>query len=254
MVGGIPDFFVGDALRDSDDPNQAWLDPRIAEARDLVYRLCTRELKGMAFCMQEVSRRTSAGCRVLEVGMGTGHFTHWLAEVSEPGTEIYAFDFSWPIIEKARANTRGLPGITLFRANARGSLPFKDENFDIVFVRLAPLGGRGIPNVQAGFEMLKPGGWYLEAGWEKERCETPPTEWAIQHGYEYAEHHTWQYRRMQTEQEYAAMQVEQERLASLGCKSVKEAQETSVGNPQGKDRSILKMTYENLLIAQTPAQ
>ena len=255
IVDDIPDLFVGDVEQDFvDDPNRTWLDPRIVEARDTVYRLCSRELKGMIFCMQEIGRRVRAGCRILEVGMGTGHFTRWLAKVSEPGTEIYAFDFSWPIIEKAKANTQGLSGITLFRANARRSLPFADTSFDIVLVRLAPLGARGIPNVQAGFELLKPGGWYFQAGWKPEQYETPPTEWAIQHGYKDAEHHVWQYRRMQTEQEYAAMQIEQERLASMGCKSVEETLETNVGNPQGKDRSILKMTHENLLIAQKPVQ
>lgn len=252
IVDGIPDLFVGDAEQDFiDDPNQTWLDPRIVEARDTVYRLCTRQLKGMTFCMQEISQRTGAGCHILEVGMGTGHFTRWLAEVSEPGTEIYVFDFSWPIIEKAKTNTHGLSGITLFRANARGPLPFKDESFDIVFLRLAPLGARGIPNVQAGFELLKPGGWYFEAAWEKEQYETPPTEWAIQHGYENAEHHVWQYHRTQTEQEHSAWQIEQERLASLGCKSAKEVQEQESG-VRNEDGSVLKMTIENLLIAQKP--
>ena len=133
-----------------DEPNKTWLDPEIVDARDVEYRLCARELKGMVFCMQEISKRTSAGCRVLEVGMGTAHFTRWLAEVSELGTEVYAFDFSWPIIEKARANTYGLSGVTLFRANARGAFPFKDASFDVVLLRLAPLGPHGVPNVRAG--------------------------------------------------------------------------------------------------------
>lgn len=42
------------------------------------------------------------------------------------------------------------------------------------------LGPRGAPSVQAGSDLLKPRGWYLGAGWEKERHETRPTEWAIQ--------------------------------------------------------------------------
>jgi len=126
IVNSIPNFFISESEQDAiDRKNQTWLDPEIVEARDTVYRLCTRELRGMAFCMQEIGRRTSAECRVLEVGMGTGHFTRWLAEVSQPGTEIYAFDISWPIIEKAKGNAQGLPGVTLFRANSRAALPFR---------------------------------------------------------------------------------------------------------------------------------
>ena len=173
--------------------------------------------------------------------MGTGHFTRWLAAA---GTEIYAFDFSWPIIEKAKVNAGGLPSVTLFRANARGLLPFEDESFDIVLLRLAPLGPHGVPNAQASFQLLKPGGWLFEAGWKRERFETPPTEWAIQHGFESAEHHVWQYWRAQTEQERAAVEVESKRLVSLGGPSWREARE------KVEDGVYLKMTHENLLIAQ----
>jgi len=253
IMNGIPDFFVSESEHNfSDDPNIIWLDSQIVEARDTIYRLCTRELRGMTFCMHEMGRRTSWGCRILEVGMGTGHFTHWLTEVSERDTAIYAFDFSWPIIEKAKANTAELTGVTLFRANAREELPFKAGIFDIVFVRLAPLGPRGVPNVQAGFELLKPGGWYFGAGWEKERFETPPTEWAIQHGYESAEYHEWQYCRVQNEEEHIAWQTEQKHL--LDMMESKKAIETRSGSDcnQGGGRHILKMTQEYVLIAQKP--
>jgi SAM-dependent methyltransferase len=247
IVDGVPDFFISETDQDAiNDPNKTWLDPEIVEARDTYYDLCARQLKGMTFCMQEVARRTRPGCRVLEVGMGTGHFTRWLAEVAEPGTEIHGFDFSWPIIERAKVNAGGLPNVALFRANARGPLPFEDASFDIVLLRLAPLGPRGVPGVQAAFELLKPGGWLFEAGWKAERYETPPTEWAIQHGFESAEHHVWQYWRAQTEQERAAIEVESKRLISLGGHSWKETRE-KVG-----DGVRLKMTHENLLIAQKP--
>jgi len=255
--GCIPDFFIAQSGHDfSADPNTIWLDPQIVKARDTVYRLCTRELKGMAFCMQEMGRRTSKGCRVLEVGMGTGHFTRWLAEVSEPGTAIYAFDFSWPILEKARAHIGGSLGITLFRANAREGLPFQAGVFDIVFVRLAPLGPRGVPNVQAGFELLKPGGWYFDAGWEQERYETPPTEWAIQHGYESAEHHEWQYRRVQSEEEHIAWQTEQKRLLAMQESKLAGTRDRVRPDSEctrGSSGAILKMTQEHVLIARKPA-
>jgi hypothetical protein len=109
-----------------------------------------------------------------------------------------------------------------------------------------------MPNVQAGFDLLKPGGWYFQAGWKPEPYETPPTEWAIQHGYQDAEHHVWQYRRMQTDQEYAAMQIEQDRLASLGCQTVQKARENRAGDRPGEGGSIPRMTHENLLIAHKP--
>jgi SAM-dependent methyltransferase len=247
IVDGVPDFFISETDRDridDDDPNRAWLDPEIVEARDTYYNLCARQLKGMTYCIQEVARRTRPGCRVLEVGMGTGHFTRWLAEVAEPGTEIYGFDFSWPIIEKAKLKAGGLPGVALLRANARGMLPFEDESFDIVLVRLAPLGPRGVPNTQVAFELLQPGGWLFEAGWKAEQHETPPTEWAIQHGFESAEYHVWQYWRAQSEQERAAMEVEFERLVSLIKPSRIETREKVA------DGVRLKMTHENLLIAR----
>lgn len=255
-MNGIPDFFVSESEHDfGDDPNIIWLDPQTVEARDTVYRLCARELRGMTYCLHEMGRRTSGGCRVLEVGMGTGHFTGWLAEVSEPDTAIYAFDFSWPIIEKAKVNLRELSGVTLFRANAREGLPFQAGAFDIVFVRLAPLGPRGVPNVQAGFELLKPGGWYFGAGWEKERYETPPTEWAIQHGYERAEYHEWQYRRVQSEEEYLARQIEQQQLwAVQHSGKVIGASERMRFDARCNQNSgrVMVMTQEHVLIAQKP--
>jgi SAM-dependent methyltransferase len=260
-VNSIPDFFVSESDHDfSNDPNITWLDPQIVEARNTIYRLCTRELRGMTFCMYEIGRRTSGGCRVLEVGMGTGHFTRWLTEVSAPGTTIYSFDFSWPIIEKAKVNAGGLPGVTLFRANAREELPFQASIFDIVFIRLAPLGRREVPKVQAGFELLKPGGWYFDAGWEQEQFEIPPTEWALQHGYESAEFHGWQYYRVQSEEEYIASQAEQKHpmhpLAMQKGGTVIDASKEmrfDSRNNQVSGRAILKMTQEHVLIAQKPA-
>lgn len=257
IVDGVPDFFISESHHDfGDDPNIIWLDPQIAEARDTVYRLCSRELPGMTFCMHEMGRRTSRGSRVLEVGMGTGHFTRWLAEVSEPDTSVYAFDFSWPFIETARVNIGKLSGVTLFRANAREGLPFQPGVFDIVFVRLAPLGPRGVPNVQAGLQLLKPGGWYFGAGWEKEHHETLPTEWAIQHGYQSAEYHEWQYPRVQTEEEYIARQIEQTALLAMQERAkptdTSELMSSGSGRHQGPGGSILEMIQEHVLIARKP--
>jgi hypothetical protein len=63
VVDGIPDLFVSIDDQDAiDGPNQTWLDPRVVEARNTVYRLCARELKGMQFCVQEIGQRTYHGC------------------------------------------------------------------------------------------------------------------------------------------------------------------------------------------------
>ena len=37
-----------------------------------------------------------------------------------------------------------------------------------------------IMSIKVGFELLKPEGWYFEAGWEREQFETPPMEWMLQ--------------------------------------------------------------------------
>jgi uncharacterized protein YbaR (Trm112 family) len=238
---GIPDFFLieseQEALKETD---QIWQNENVVKARDTIYRLCTRKLRGMAFCMQEISRRTGEGVRILEVGMGTGHFTRWLAEVAAPGTEIYAFDCSWPILKTAQANLQGMTAVSICRANSRGKLPFYQSSFDILLLRLAPLGPHGVPNVAAGYQILKPGGWYFEAGWERAHYDHSWAEWATQHGFEHAENHAWQYQRLVTEEEELAWQVEQAAFPA----DMKTQSSNSVGN--------VRMTIENLLIAHKP--
>jgi SAM-dependent methyltransferase len=258
IVNGVPDFYIAESDHDfNHDPNIIWLDAQIVEARNTVYRLCARELIGMAFCMQALSRRTGNGCRILEVGMGTGHFTRWLSEVSKPGTAIYAFDFSWPIIKKARTNINELTGITLFRANAREGLPFQPEAFDIVLIRLAPLGASGVPNLQATFELLKPGGYYFGAGWERGQFEVSPTEWAFQHGYHNTEYHEWRYHRLQSREEHDAWQIEIKQLLAMHEWSKPEAASKSnmfdFSSDQDSDGNYTMMTVEHLLMAQKPA-
>lgn len=250
IVDGIPDFFVSETEQDSIDlKSQTWLDPEIAAARDTVYRLCARELKGMAFAMQQIGRLSRPGFRILEAGMGTGHFTRWMAEAAAPGARIFAFDFSWPIIARAKANTDGLPGITLLRANARGRLPFREESFDLIFLRLAPLGGHGTPNVEAAFRLLKPGGWLFEAGWAPERYEIPWQNWALQHGFESAETHEWLYPRVQTWEEYSAGIVEHERAAACGIDVAKAPVKADRQQPE-QGRSVVSITSEHLHIAR----
>ena len=229
IINGVPDFFVsaieGTANKEEDQvwrENLVWQDPQMVEARDTIYRLSVLELKGMTFAIQQIGLRTFPGCRILEVGMGTGHFTRWMGEVSAPGTEIYAFDFSWPMFAKAQAYIGNQPGVVLLRANSTGKLPFREESFDLIFLRLAPLGEHGMPNIQAAFQLLKPGGWLFKAGWEPRREEIPWTEQAINIGYESAEVHEWQYPRTKTGEEYAASRVEHERAIAFWSSSLTE--------------------------------
>jgi len=253
IIDGIPDFFVSEMEGTADEEedqvwreNLVWLDPQMVEARDTIYQLCVRELKGMTFAMQQVGLRTFPGCRILEVGTGTGHLARWMAEVCAPGTEIYAFDYSWLMFAKARINIANHPGVILLRANSTGKLPFRKESFDLVFLRLAPLGEHGMPNVQAAFELLKPGGCLFKAGWNLVRQKTPWTEEAIQLGYESVEVHEWQYPRLRTQEEYAASLVEQERAVAFGVPPEKGPVPSWAG-----DR-IVSITCENLRIARKP--
>ena len=259
IVNGIPDFFIEDSQHDFDsDPNVVWLEPDIVEARDVYYELSTRELRGMIYCMKEIGHRTHKSCKVLEVCMGTGHFTRWLSEVCATGTEIYAYDFSWPIIEKAIARVEGLSQVTLFRANTRTVLPFSKGSFDIVYNRLSPLGPRTTSNIQYAFDLLRPGGWYFQAGWKAERFDTSPTDWAIQNGYENAEHHEWRYARIASQQEVVARGVEfngrshlrKEKRAAIPIIELEGDRGIGV---RGEKRFLIN-TEENLLIAQKPLQ
>jgi SAM-dependent methyltransferase len=243
IIDGIPDFFIAEADQEQEKTwtdNLAWLDPQMVEAREIIYRLSVRELKGMTFAMQQLGSRTFPGCRILEVGAGTGHFTRWMAEVCAPGTEIYAFDFSWPMFAKARANIGNQPDVVLLRANAIGKLPFQEECFDLVFLRLSPLGEHEIWNVQAAFQLLKPGGWLFKAGWSLRQEEIPWTKAVIQIGYESAEVHEWQYLRTKTAEEYAASRLEGERAIAFGAQNKPLPVEPE---------SLVSMTYENLRIA-----
>lgn len=232
-----------------DPANTTWLDPEIVAARDTIYSLSVHELRGMAFCLKEIARRSHSGCQILEVGLGTGHFTRRLADLVQPGSEIYAFDFSWPILARAKDRTRGLPGVTLFRANARGALPFAAESFDLLLLRLAPLGPHGQSNIEAAYPLLRPGGWFFEAGWDKPQLETPPTAWALQHGYATAEQHTWQYYRWISTEEDRARQIEQGRLFSLKP-GLADRAHAAVMSPGGDKLQL--MVVETLLMAQKP--
>jgi SAM-dependent methyltransferase len=145
------------------------------------------------------------------------------------------------MFSQARASVVNCPGVHFVRANSTGKLPFREESFDVILLRLAPLGENGISNVQAAFHLLKPGGWLFKAGWNLRREETPWTEQAIQVGYESAESHEWQYTRQKTREEYDASRVECERAIAFGAPFAPMPLEPI---------SLVSMTWENLRITQ----
>lgn len=207
----VLDFYIaeGESAIREDDQNRKWLDDQVVAGRDLYYDGCARELPGMSFCMDEISRRTFAGCRILEVGSGTGHFTRWLAEVRQPGAEIYTFDYSWPCIEKTRVKVGDTRSLTLFRANARGPMPFADETFDIILQRLAPFNPSGATpeeKTRRTLDLLKPGGWHIFAGWGVEYTTCGEL---VQQGFSQAEFHRWEYPYTFGREEYLGGLVEQ---------------------------------------------
>ena len=249
IVNGNVDFFVaeGKYAIGAEDQNRKWLNAEVMAGRDLYYRHCTRKLKGMTFAMEEVGKRTFAGCRILEVGMGTGHFTGWLAEVSPADTQVYAFDFSFASIDQAQANTQGCSGITCFRANARGPLPFKDGTFDIVWVRLAPLSPKGSTkgaSDRRALALLKPGGWYFAAGWKEEWCSV---EDLIEYGYTNVEHHRWQYPYVYGDEEHLGLELEAGRSPEEAKALIEERKQE-----QNRSDGWESLKGEHLLIAQKP--
>ena len=140
IVDGVPDFYIdgGGAAGVDDEANCKWLDADTVEGRDLYYERC-REWEGMSFCLEQISRLSYNKCRILEVGAGTGHFSRWICDVCQPGTQLYTFDYSWPCIRKTQTQLSNCTDAYTFRANARGPMPFAAESFDIILQRLAPL-------------------------------------------------------------------------------------------------------------------
>jgi ubiquinone/menaquinone biosynthesis C-methylase UbiE len=61
---------------------------------------------------------------ILEVGCGTGHFTHWL---NKQGLRTIGLDLSWPMLEEAKR----LKNLACLQGDAH-MLPFLPASFDLV--------------------------------------------------------------------------------------------------------------------------
>ncbi len=147
------------------------------------------------------------------------------------------------MFEYAKLHTADQPGVVLLRANSTSKLPFRNESFDIVFLRLAPLGEHRMDNAQASLQLLKPGGWLFKAGWDPRNRGESWTEAVLKAGYECAETHEWLYPRTKTRAEYAASRVEAERAIAFGA---------PIGNLPEEPVSLVSMICETLRIARKP--
>ncbi|MGQ3209741.1 class I SAM-dependent methyltransferase [Shinella sp.] len=107
------------------------------------------------------------GRRVLDFGCGAGGITLHIARSQGPA-EIVGYDVEQPVVERARtaAVTQGLSSIARFVSSPPGSLPFGDDEFDIVFSKDAMI---HVPDKQALFaelfRVLKPGGVFAASDW-----------------------------------------------------------------------------------------
>jgi len=71
------------------------------------------------------------GCRVLEVGCGTGNLWEHAAELVETFSELVLSDISEGMLESARKSYEGRQNIKIQRMDVL-ELPFEDNSFDIV--------------------------------------------------------------------------------------------------------------------------
>jgi ubiquinone/menaquinone biosynthesis C-methylase UbiE len=79
-------------------------------------------------CLREWGIRP--GMRVLEPGCGSGRLTVRLAEATGPDGEVWAFDLSGAMIERARG--RGLPAHVRFTQTSANDIPCGADRFDRV--------------------------------------------------------------------------------------------------------------------------
>lgn len=104
--------------------------------------------------------------RILELAAGTGIVTNLIAQSLPGGASLLATDISEPMLNLARNNFKGAPGVTFQVADAC-TLPCADKSFDLI---VCQYGVMFFPDkVQAMKEarrVLAPGGTYFFSIWD----------------------------------------------------------------------------------------
>lgn len=211
VVDGIPDFVPPEDELSANDA--IWADEVVAQAREIQYELGLGFMRGAGFALDVLRRAVTPGSSVLDVGTGTGHFTAHVAR-GEPESRVFAFDVAWEILRPAHQRLAPLTNVCLFRANSRLPLPVEPRSFDVVLVRLAPLGPSGQPQIASARELLRPGGLFVSAGGAHDWSLSDPLEFAAGFGFDEVEFHTWRYERVLSPEEAAARSVESAKIAT----------------------------------------
>lgn len=124
-----------------------------------------------AYAKDMVSRvapllKAKPDARMLELAAGTGIVTNLIAQTLPSGASLLATDISEPMLNLARANFTGAPGVTFQTADAC-SLPWKDASFDLI---VCQYGVMFFPDkvkaMQEARRVLAPGGTYLFNIWD----------------------------------------------------------------------------------------
>jgi len=115
-----------------------------------------------------------SGCRVLDIGCGTGGADILLVREYQ-AAHVVGIDVEEPVLEESRgrAAREGLSGQITYLLVQPGPLPFENETFDMVFSKDAMI---HIPDKAAlfndVFRVLKPAGIFVASDWM--RCDPNP--------------------------------------------------------------------------------
>jgi demethylmenaquinone methyltransferase/2-methoxy-6-polyprenyl-1,4-benzoquinol methylase len=77
----------------------------------------------------------SGGARWIDVCTGTGETASYLCRFAKNGTEVYAADFSLPMLREAKEKPEG--GCIKFLLSDVENLPFSDNTFDLITISFA---------------------------------------------------------------------------------------------------------------------
>ncbi len=104
------------------------------------------------------------GTRWLDVCSGTGEVVDYMSRVARRRTDLFALDFSWPMLRHAVAKL-GTERVTFTVADA-GAIPFEDNTFDVMTVSFATrnvnTNRRALLRVLKEFRRaLRPGGAFI---------------------------------------------------------------------------------------------